>query len=508
MTRVAVAATSSIAADCARQVAAAGGNAVDAAIAAALVSMNTEPGVCSFAGGAYVTVWAPSRPPVTIDGIHAVPGLGLDPELLGRGAVSVDLDYGGGMTTIVGAGSVAVPGALAAFEKAWQRYGQVRWPALFEPSIDVVRSGFPLSASCHYYLGYCGELIYGRSDEGYRALHDENDKVLPAGSTIRVPNLADSLEMIAEQGARVFYEGELARAMSDHVRRGEGALTLEDLSQYEAIERPALTADVGDWRIATNPPPAVGGAILTAMLLACANIDGRSWDRHSLATLIRAHRACLDFRRDRLDLADDVGAESAQLIAAAGDGKLLGSWASSSTIHTSAVDDEGLGCAITASAGYGSGEMPVGTGLWLNNGLGEVELNRRGVDALAPGSRMPSNMAPCVARADKAVLAIGTPGADRITTAVHQVIVNALQMGMPLAEAVAHPRLHVDLRGDYDRIAAEPGLDLPDLDLPVEPFDSLNMYFGGVCAAKHERDLGFDVAADPRRESGTCIAGD
>lgn len=508
MTRVAVAATSNIAADCAREVTAAGGNAVDCAIAAAVVSMNTEPGVCSFAGGAYVTVWAPGQPPVTIDGIHAVPGLGLDSDLLGQGATSVDLDYGGGMTTIVGPGSVAVPGALAAFEKAWRRYGRVRWPALFEPSIDVVRRGFPLSGSCHYYLGYCGELIYGRSDEGYHALHDENGKVLPAGSTIHVPHLADSLELIAEQGAGVFYQGDLARAMSDHVRRGAGALTLEDLSQYEAFERPALTADVGSWRIATNPPPAVGGAILTAMLLACANIAGRDWDRRSLETLIRAHRACLDFRRDRLDLADDVGAESAQLIAAAGEGKLLDTWASSSTIHTSAVDDEGLGCAITASAGYGSGEMPAGTGLWLNNGLGEVELNRRGVEALAPGSRMPSNMAPCVARADGAVLAIGTPGADRITTAAHQVIVNALQMGMPLAEAVAHPRLHVDLRGEYDRIAAEPGLDLPDVDLPIELFDSLNMYFGGVCAAKHDRDSGFDVAADPRRESGTCIAGE
>lgn len=505
MTRVAVAATSGIAAGAAGAVAAAGGNAVDCAIATAIMSMNTEPGVCSFAGGAYVTVWGPGQPPVTIDGIHAVPGFGLDAAERGRGAVSVDLDYGGGMTTLVGAGSVAVPGALAAFETAWRRFGTAAWPDLFEPTIDVIREGFPLSRSCHYYLEYCGELIYGRSDAGYRALHDADGRVRPAGSAIHVPDLADSLALIARDGADVFYRGDLARAMSDHVRRGGGALTLEDLARYSAIERPSLVADVGSWRIATNPPPAVGGVVLAAMLLACRDLCGSGWDRDALARLILTQRACLDYRRRHLDLTDDVAGEALRLIEAARDGTALDRYASASTVHTSAVDDDGLGCSITASAGYGSGEIPEGTGLWLNNALGEVELNARGTDAMRPGERMPSNMAPSVARGDGATLAIGSPGADRITTASHQVLVNLLQLDMPLAAAIAHPRLHVDLRGDVDQLVTEPGLDLPDTGLPVRRYDKLNMYFGGVCAARHDPASGFDVAADPRRESGTSI---
>jgi gamma-glutamyltranspeptidase/glutathione hydrolase len=166
------------------------------------------------------------------------------------------------------------------------------------------------------------------------------------------------------------------------------------------------------------------------------------------------------------------------------------------------VDDSGNGCAITASSGYGSGEMPGGTGLWLNNCLGEIELNRRGLDAGPPGARLPSNMAPSVARRDGAVLAVGSPGADRITTAMQQFLINYLQIGMPLADAVAHPRVHVDTSGEEIQLKAEPDLDLPDTDLPVTVFPELVMYFGGVGAAVFDDEAGFDVAADPRREGG------
>ena len=110
-------------------------------------------------------------------------------------------------------------------------------------------------------------------------------------------------------------------------------------------------------------------------------------------------------------------------------GQLLNRWTSASTVHTSAVDDNGIACAITASSGYGSGEMPAGTGLWLNNCLGELELNRRGLDAGPPGQRLPSNMAPTIARREGAVLAAGSPGADRITTALHQFFINTLAAG-------------------------------------------------------------------------------
>jgi gamma-glutamyltranspeptidase / glutathione hydrolase len=507
VTKVAVATTSALAADAAREVAAAGGNAVDCAIGAALMSMNTQPGVCALAGGAYVTLWAPDEPPVTFDGNHAVPGRGLAGHDPADGVIEVTLDYGGGVATRVGSGTVAIPGALAALEAAWRRHGECSWRELFVPAIRATSEGFPLPAACHYYLCYSDRDIFGRSPDARRALHDERGALLGPGDPVVVPHLADSLASIADGGARMFYEGDLARAMSGHVLDGGGALTMADLAEFEAVERPALTAELHGWRIATNPPPAIGGAVLAAMLLACADLPSPRWDRASLERLIRVQRACLDYRQRRFDAGADLGVAAAGLIAAARDGRLLRRWSSASTVHTSTVDDAGLACSITASSGYGSGEMPADTGLWLNNGLGEIELMGDGSAAGAPGTRLPSNMAPSIARLADDVLAIGSPGADRITSAIHQVLVNTLELGMSLADAISHPRLHVDTSGTADRLAAEPGLDLPEVDLPVHVFPDLNMYFGGVGAARANRAGGFDVASDPRREGGTAVCG-
>ncbi len=503
MARVAVAAPSQIAADGAAEVADAGGNAVDCALAAALVAMNTEPGVCALAGGAYVTVSAPGETAITFDGNVAVPGRGREPDRLGRGAASVTMDYGGGITTLVGAGSVAVPGSLAAVDAASRRYGRCDWATLLAPSVRAAREGFPLSSACHYYLQYSGESVFARSDDGYAALHG-GDGLRPVGERIRVPHLADSLEEIAREGAGTMYTGALASIIAAHCDAGDGALTLEDLAQYRAVERPALATRIGNWAIATNPPPAVGGAVLSAMLLLSARDPHPAWDEDSLAGIIDVQRYCLDYRRRHLDLADDVIAAADVLLDAARDAALPPR-PSASTIHTSAVDADGLACAVTASSGYGSGEMPPGTGLWLNNCLGELELNRRGLAAGPVGARLPSNMAPTVATDGERVLAIGSPGADRITTALYQVLVNLILRERPLADAIALPRVHVDTSGAQDRLMAEPGVPLPDTDLPVVMSRECNMYFGGVGAALL-RPGGFDVAADPRREGAVLLA--
>lgn len=505
--RIAVATTSQLAADAAEEVAASGGNAVDCALAAALLSINTEPGVCALAGSAFITIWRAGEDPITVDGNVAVPGKGVPEAQRGHGAVKVTLDYGGGITTLVGPGSVAVPGTLAAMEDAWKRYGSAAWKDIFSPTVRACREGFPLSAACRYYLGYSAGRIFDRSDDGYAALHCTDGILHDAGDTIVVPHLADSLMSIAEEGARVFYEGDIAKAIAEHCQDGDGMLTLADLTAYRAIERASITTNIGAWSIASNPPPAVGGSVLAAMLLACGDLESSDWSSADLAQLVSTQQACLDFRQRHLDLADDVGSEAARLVESARSGRLQARWASASTVHTSVVDSEGTGCAITASSGYGSGEMPVGTGLWLNNCLGEIELNRRGLDAGPVGSRLPSNMAPSVARRDGAVLAAGSPGADRITTALQQFLINYVQREMTLQDAIAHPRVHVDTSGDSVRLMAEPGLDLPEVELPVTLFPSLVMYFGGVGAAVSHRDGKMEAAADPRREGGIFVSG-
>lgn len=507
MTRVAVATTSQLAADAAAEIADAGGNAVDCAIAAALLSINTEPGVCALAGSAYVAVWPADSEPITIDGNVAVPGKGLPKGYEINGAVAVSMEYGGGIETLVGVGSVAVPGTLAALEQASTQYGNVSWRQLLAPSIRATKGGFPLSAACNYYLQYSGDIVFARSDDGHTALHDADGSLLAAKSIILVPNLADSLSAIASEGARIFYEGEIASQIAGHVQESGGALTLEDLRTYEPITRSSLCTELGDWRIAGNPPPAVGGAVLAAMLLAFRDHPASHWDDETLRHLVSVQRATLSFRKTNLDLADDVGIEVEKMLEQTSSGALLSQYASASTVHTSVVDDLGLACAITASSGYGAGEMPPGTGLWLNNCLGELELNRKGLDAGPPGVRLPSNMAPGVARSDKQLVAIGSPGADRITTALHQFLINFIQIGLPLKEAVAHPRVHLEISDEGLNLAVEPGLELPELGIPVTRYPEIGMYFGGVGAALFDTRSGFEVAADPRREGGTFVSG-
>ncbi len=506
MSEVAVATTSPLAAEAARRIIEEGGNAVDAAVAASMASTNTEPGVCALAGGGYIVVWPPDGEPVTIDGYVEMPGRGLDPAELGQGGIRVGMDYGGGLETIVGPGSVAVPGTPAAFAEASRRYGQLPWAALVQPSIDAAREGFPLSRPCHHYLTYSGEVVFGRTPDSRTAVHDEQGRLLGPGDTVHVPHLADSLELIAREGVRAFYEGELARAMVEHVRGGGGALTLADMAAYRPLLRPALQVRTGGWEVATNPPPAIGGAVLGAMLEQLDRQDIDAWRPDTVERLIAAMHGALTWRRERLDLAEDPLAEGQALLAAARRGELGRLRESGSTVHTSTVDDRGLACAITVSSGYGSGEMPRGTGLWLNNCLGEIELNRRGLIAGPPGTRLPSNMAPTAARSDGRTLAIGTPGAGRITTALCQVLVNYFRLGMSLDAAVAHPRVHVEIRDEGDRVAFEPGVPMPEGGLPSRAFDGPDMYFGGVGAVLYDARTGFEIAADPRRTGGVCLA--
>lgn len=503
--RVAVATTSELAADAAAEMAAAGGNAVDCAIAASLVTMNTQPGVCSLAGGAYVTIWRSGEAPVTIDGGAAIPGKDLDDDYRPDQGERVRMAYGGGMETVVGCASVAVPGAVAACDTAIRRFGRLDLGQALGPSIRAARDGFPLPANCHYYLRYAGEPIYYRSEDGSKALYTDDGEVRPTGSSIVIPHLADSLAAIASEGAALMYEGELATRIVAHVKAGGGALTCKDLASYRPIERPALRVPLGDWELAVNPPPAIGGAILAAMLLGVSDSTDDPQSPAAIARLIRVQHAALRYRVAELDLADDVGPAVAELLALAASGELLSRHRSAATVHTSAVDSQGLGCAITASAGYGCGEMPAETGLWLNNSMGELELNMRGFDAGPPGARLPSNMAPGVARTDDTVLAFGSPGADRITTALQQFLVNHLLRGMSLDDANAAPRLHVEHAADPPAVSSEKGIDVPDIGLPVRYLQPMSMYFGGVGAARFDAMSGLSASADPRRAGGVFV---
>ena len=413
-------------------------------------------------------------------------------------------NYGGGVRTVVGPGSVATPGSVAALGEASERFGALPWAELFGPVIAAVEHGFPLPGACHHYLEASGDCVFGQDRDGWDCLHDEDGHLKPPGATIRVPHLADSLNRLAQHGSREFYSGELGHLIADQVQARGGVLTRRDLAAYQARVRNPLITPVNRWQVATNPSPALGGVILTAMLTLTAG-EYPTLPSDPVARQIAVQKLVLGYRHRQVGDSPTVERDMDRLMAGVTrrDLHFLGS---PSTVQTSAVDGTGLGCSITMSTGYGSGLMPAGTGIWLNNCLGELELIPEALRGPAPGARLPSNMAPTVARDDRGnTLAIGSPGADRITTALVQVLDQHLLRGKSLAASISAPRLHLEYVGNSLHMAHEPIGDLPANAPHPRPFGEHSMYFGGVAAVKADAARQVQAAADPRRAGGTRV---
>lgn len=507
MSRVAIAASSEIAAEAGARIAREGGNAVDAAIAAMMVSMTTEPGVVSLGGGGFINVCAPGHDPVVFDGNMVMPGLGRPVEQLGRGAWEVTVDYGGGVSTVIGHGSVAVAGGMSVMDQCWRKFGQLPWKTLTEPSYEHARDGFPLPKASHNYLTHSHELVYGWHHDSRVALHDKNGRLAEPGETIHVPHLADTLAIIGRDGASALYTGAIAQLIAEDMENNEGVITARDLAEYEPLLRKPLSSRIADWTITTNPSPAVGGVSLCALLALMRDRPITSWTADDVAHAAEAQKAVFGYRHQKLDLSDDIDADARQLLDICNSME-PSAMLSPSTAHVSAVDQDGLACSATMSSGYGSGVMPPGTGIWLNNCLGEIEVNRRGLIPGPPGTLLTSNMAPSILRhSDGTILAIGSPGADRITTALMMTFLNLTRLGMSLDEAIAHPRLHVELKNGQARLAVEPGLDTSLCTMPIRQFDQTSMFFGGVGAARLDPDGQMHAASDSRRTGGARVSG-
>ncbi len=469
-----------------------------------LAAMVTEPGMVSLAGGAFVTVWPAGvdAQAVTVDGYVAMPGVGRGPDAAPPAVREVSTGYGGDLTMTVGHGSVAVPGALAALDLAQRRYGRVPWSETVAPARASVLAGIEVGVASAYYLPYVRDTVFAWDPETAAALRRPDGGWVEQGQRMVIAGLADTLALLAEQGAATMYVGELADAVvADMVTRG-GLVTRADLAGYRPVVRPALACNSGPWQLRTNPVPAIGGPVLVAMLTLLGERPAGAWTAEDVGHLVSVQRRVLDFRRDHLDTAVDREAAALALLAdvgAAGVG-------SPSTVHVSVVDSTGAACAITASSGYGSGATVPGTGLWLNNCLGEHELNRGAPPA--PGQRLASNMAPTVGRSAQGdVLAIGTPGADRITTALTQVLAAFGHGRATLQEAIDRPRLHVHHRRDGQVVVeAEEDMPLPALDLPVTLHHRRSMYFGGVSAALVTASGQVSAAGDPRRAGAVSVS--
>jgi gamma-glutamyltranspeptidase/glutathione hydrolase len=479
----------------------AGGNAVDAALGAMLASFAAEPLLTGLGAGGYMLVvpgegdaglWPDdARKPVLLDFFIEVPGRGADHAQRAE-LVPVDVNFGDAVQLFnVGAASVGTYGMAHGVCTAAERFGRVPLQELAAPAAALAREGVPLNAQQAYVVEILAGIVTLTPE--VRAIYAPEGRVLREGERVCQPALADAIERLAAEGARPFYEGDVAAEVAELMAAQGGLLTRADLAAYETALRAPVRARYRGRDVLTNPPPSAGGTLIA---LALALLD-RAPGPPSLEELVAAMDAT---QRERtpafLDGLDEPGFGERFLAGRLG-----------STTHIAVIDGAGGACSVTCSNGEGAGIVVPGTGIHLNNMLGEHDLNPLGFHMFPPGRRMPSMMAPtAVLRDGVPELVLGSAGSNRIRSAILQTIVAAVDHGMRADEAVRAPRIHFEDGVVY----AEPGVDIAELEAAghaVAPFRALNLFFGGVQAVERDVETGaLSGGGDPRRGGAAVVA--
>jgi gamma-glutamyltranspeptidase/glutathione hydrolase len=463
----------------------AGGNAVDAAVAAMLASFACEPLLTGPGAGGYMLVFAPDAPPALLDFFVEAPGRGADPAARAE-LIPITVSFGDAVQVFnIGAASVGTYGTPAGIDAAAERFGRIPLADLVRPAADLARGGVQVTQRQAYLFEILGAIVLSTPECAAVFAPDGN---LPrAGDTLRQPELADALERLGREGPEPFYRGDIARAIAEWVSERGGMLTAEDLSSYRAIEREPVDVGYRGRTVLTNPPPSAGG-ILIARALAWLESGPSPPSVEQLVEVMQRTQA--ERTPEFLSGLDDPEFVR-RFLGAPGP---LGS-----TTHISVLDHEGWACAVTCSNGSCSGVVVPGTGVHLNNMMGEQDLNPLGFHRHRPGRRMPSMMAPTVVLRDGvAELVLGSAGSNRIRSAILQTILRVVDEGLRAGAAVEAPRVHFEDGVVY----AEPGIDtatLEDDGQAIARFRDLNLFFGGVQAVERDRSGAFWGAGDPRR---------
>lgn len=462
-----------------------GGNAVDAAVAACLASWVAEPLLTGPGAGGYLLVAGAGETPTLLDFFVAAPAHGSRTPLL-----PVEVSFGDAVQVFhVGASSVGVFGTPAGLETAARRWGSAPLAELAAPAARLARAGVPLNAAQAYVFEILEGILLSTPEAA--------DQFAPAGRALREGEpfrsdaLAETIERFGADGAAPFYRGDLAAAAVDWVARGGGTLGARDLAGYEAIVREPARVTYRGRSVLTNPPPSAGGTLLA---LALGRLDAAPGPP-TAADLVAAMAVAQQARTEAFDAGLAEPGFLERFLAAE-----LGS-----TTHVAVIDGDGRACSVTCTNGEGSGLVVPGTGIHLNNVMGEEDLSPLGFFSAPPGRRMPSMMAPTVVLGDHEVeLALGSAGSNRIRSAILQTIVGVVDERLEARAAVEAPRLH--LEGDvlYTEPGIEPGA--AGEGLRAAPFRARNLFFGGVQAVERDPGSGrLTGAGDPRRGGAAVV---
>ncbi len=441
----AVAAGSRGTVDVALQILTQGGNAVDAAVAAGLAMPVTEPGLGSLGGGGFMMVRQPDGETRLLDFFAAVPSR------RGEQMTVVTVEFPGARQDFeVGAGSVAVPGVLAGLVHAHTTFGRLPWSRIVDAALAGIRDGCVLTAK--------QEELLGLVDAVLRLTPESAAVFAPGGRQLREGDLLVNEDYVA------FLEG-----MRDAPGQlpAIGPLVGEDLAAYRVFEREPLRVALPGATVVTNPPPSLGGSIIAYALAELAHVD-----HPTAADLLAALRDATEHNK------------ATPPVSVRG------------TTHISVTDGRQV-VAMTVSNGSNSGVMLPGTGVQLNNMMGESDLHPDG-HTVVPGERIRSMMAPSLVECRGVVTALGSGGSERIRSALVRVI-SGLIRDSGVQRAIDAPRVHLDNEGV---VQVEPGFpreQVEQLPLPLSQWHARDFYFGGV----HAVTTAGEAAADARRGGHT-----
>jgi gamma-glutamyltranspeptidase / glutathione hydrolase len=470
-----------------------GGNAVDAAVAAVLASWVAEPLLTGPGAGGYMLVAGAGEEPTLLDFFVEAPGRGADADRRAD-LVPAEVSFGDAVQVFnCGAASCGTYGSPAGLAAALERWGSLDAAALAQPAAALARAGVPLNAAQAYVFEILEPILVSTGES--RAEFAPGGRALREGDVFRSDELAETIERFGAEGAAPFYSGDLAAAVVEWLDARGGQLTKADLAAYEPVARPPVRATYRGREVLTNPPPSAGGTLLA---LAMARLDERSDGAPSAVDIVAVMEEAQALRTPAF-----VGGLTEPGFAE----RLLASRLGSTT-HISVLDHDGRACSVTCTNGEGSGIVVPGTGIHVNNVMGEQDLNPLGFFTFEPGRRMPSMMAPTVVLAPngEVELVLGSAGSNRIRSAILQVIVGVVDHGLGAHDAVLAPRVHFE----DGLVYVEPGTDADALRAAgrqLVAFRNRNLFFGGVQAVERDRAAGeLSGAGDPRR-GGAAVAG-
>jgi len=486
----------------------AGGNAFDAAIAAFYAACVTEPVLASPSGGGFLLAKPVEKDAVVYDFFVQTPKIAQSADI---DFLPILADFGETKQEFhIGWASIATPGAIRGVFDVHRDLASISMRELVQPALAFSKEGIQVNDFQAYILDIVSP-IFSHSSTAHKiySSHKNKEKLLTGGEVYFPDQMANTLESIAIEGDRLFYEGEIAEEINKVCQSSGGLLTKDDLLSYQCIKRKPLNISYRNCHVFTNPPPSSGGILIAFALKILENITVSKCEFGSLDYVRLLAFVMEQTQKARLDHALEIEQLykilDENLLFEYGEKVKKHAQSFRGTTHISIIDKQGNMASLTLSNGEGCGHMLADSGIMLNNMLGEQDLNPHGFFKWKPDQRMTSMMSPSLMIFDDGRHVVtGSGGSNRIRTALLQVMINLIDYNIPIDQAVLNPRLHIE----NNELNIEGQFDMDVLDKICRQYEKYqvwsepNLFFGGAHSVMQNGNV-YSGVGDCRR-GGVC----